>query len=139
MVQNFKKLKAGVNKVFAQKSDYLFVIILLLISVFAYKIHNRNLTREIKKYKIIIFKNDNDVKELSFQKPPLKPVEVQGKIGRVVVEWNEKGAFRVVSSGCPGQICVNSGWIRYGSVICVPNGVVVKAITDKEEFDAISQ
>jgi hypothetical protein len=139
MVQNLKKLKTGVNKVFARKSDYLFVIILLLISIFAYKIHNKNLGKEIKKYKIIIFTGKDEVKELNYRKPPLKPVEIQGKISRMTIEWNSKGAFRVVSSGCPSQICVNSGWVRHGSIVCVPNGVVIKAITEKEKFDAVSQ
>ena len=139
MVQNFEKLKTGVYRVFARKSDYLFVIVLLLISVFAYKLHNKNVSKEIKKYKIIIYKSDNEIKELLFNKLPLKPIEVQGKISPVLIEWNSNGAFRVVTSGCPGQICVNSGWVRYGSIVCVPNGVVVKAITEKEQFDAISQ
>jgi hypothetical protein len=50
--------------------------------------------------------------------------------------------IRVQSSDCPGQNCVHMGSIgqNFGTVICVPNRVVIheKRVSDKtSEFDAV--
>ena len=37
----------------------------------------------------------------------------------------ENGEVWVERSTCPNQICVHSGKIRSGSIVCAPNGVVI--------------
>ncbi|HOY67746.1 MAG TPA: NusG domain II-containing protein [Candidatus Ozemobacteraceae bacterium] len=55
-----------------------------------------------------------------------RAARVRGRLGEMVVETAEDGSVRVVSSPCPGQICVGQGWTHAGSsIVCVPNGVVL--------------
>ncbi len=62
---------------------------------------------------------------------------LKGKLGDSVVEFNPKLGARFVSSPCPNQTCVKMGWTKGISIICVPNGVVLRP--RKTEFDAISR
>lgn len=51
-----------------------------------------------------------------------------------------EGRVRVVSSDCPEQICVGTGWIGLPgqSIICVPNHTVFR-LTGRGGPDAVSQ
>lgn len=61
--------------------------------------------------------------------------------GRMVIEI-KNGAVRVKESNCPGQICVDTGFIsRSGQIItCVPHQVIIDIKSSKEAFlDAVVQ
>lgn len=47
----------------------------------------------------------------------------------------ENGQVRMTDSDCPDQICVRQGGISAGSLICLPNRVVVRVIGG--EYDAV--
>jgi hypothetical protein len=65
-------------------------------------------------------------------------VDVEGPIGTTRVEVRG-GKVRVVESPCTYRICIRQGWITKGSIICLPNRVVVTVGKDGErDIDAIS-
>ena len=46
-----------------------------------------------------------------------------------VMKMEIKGTkIRVTESDCPGQICVNIGWIQYSgqTIVCVPNKILIE-------------
>lgn len=65
-------------------------------------------------------------------------IEVEGRLGKSVIEISRKGA-RFIDSSCPNHLCVRRGWVSKSGdmVACVPNGVVVR-IVGKREYDAIT-
>lgn len=65
-------------------------------------------------------------------------VEVEGRIGKSVIEISEEGV-RFIDSCCPNHFCVRRGWVsRPGDMVaCVPNGIVVMVL-GKSEYDGIT-
>jgi hypothetical protein len=53
-----------------------------------------------------------------------RTVTVKGPEGETLVEIR-KSRVRISASACRNKLCVNQGWIEGGSVICLPNRVVV--------------
>lgn len=66
---------------------------------------------------------------------------VKGINGNLEVEIKDE-RVRVLSSSCPHQICVDTGWISrtYEQIICAPNRVFIslKTEAEKEDIDAVS-
>jgi hypothetical protein len=44
--------------------------------------------------------------------------------GSLLVEIKDR-RVRVKEAPCPNQVCVRQGWISGGSIVCLPNGVVI--------------
>ena len=61
--------------------------------------------------------------------------EVEGAIGTTVIEIRDSEA-RIISSPCPNQTCVRSGWS--GTLCCLPNRVICTAGNGEGGVDAIS-
>ena len=61
--------------------------------------------------------------------------EVEGAIGTTVIEIRDSEA-RIISSPCPNQTCVRSGWS--GTLCCLPNRVICTAGRGEGGVDAIS-
>ena len=59
-------------------------------------------------------------------------IEISGPAGGNTVEISEDGV-RVVSAGCPDQICVEHGYLREdtGPIVCLPNRLVVRFSKEK--------
>lgn len=51
-------------------------------------------------------------------------LSVHGPIGDTVIEI-KNSRVRVISSACPNKLCVHQGFIKRGSIICLPNRVVI--------------
>lgn len=51
-------------------------------------------------------------------------LDVEGPLGKTVIEIRDR-KVRVVSSACPNKLCVHQGFIRRGSIICLPNRVII--------------
>ncbi|MCC6345608.1 MAG: NusG domain II-containing protein [Nitrospirales bacterium] len=68
-----------------------------------------------------------------------KTVEVEGPLGRTVIEVKE-GRARIKDSPCRNRICMHQGWIRSGAVVCLPNRVMIRVTgtAGRREMDAIS-
>ena len=51
-------------------------------------------------------------------------LSVQGPIGQTIVEIKDR-KVRVTDSPCSNKFCIKQGWVGSGSIICLPNRVVV--------------
>lgn len=49
------------------------------------------------------------------------------------------GKIAVIRSDCPGEDCVSCGWIGGAgrSVVCLPNGLEIRVISDKTDVDFV--
>ena len=50
-------------------------------------------------------------------------------INRVVVE---NGAVRMAYADCPDQICVHTGTVKAGQIVCLPHRVIVTVTGEKQ-------
>jgi hypothetical protein len=60
--------------------------------------------------------------------------------GNMIIEIKGK-KVRVKDADCPNKLCVKQGWIVSGSIICLPNKVVImikKNIENSIKTDAVS-
>ncbi|MEW6713041.1 MAG: NusG domain II-containing protein [Candidatus Riflebacteria bacterium] len=135
MVQESETIKTAT--VFAGRGDYLFLVALLLVSGLAWFAHNQEGRGEISGYRIQIFSQPPQMLEL--ESVPAEPLHLQGILGPATVEFRADGAVRIASSTCHEEICMNYGWIKSGSLICVPNGIVVSIEKARSDVDAISR
>ncbi len=51
-------------------------------------------------------------------------VSVEGPEGRTTIEIKDR-KVRINESPCRNKLCIGQGWIRSGSIICLPNRVIV--------------
>ncbi len=65
---------------------------------------------------------------------------IEGKDGIVLSVEIDGGRVRVAHSGCPDQVCVNSGWLSKNgqTAACVPAGVSVRVICGSQEVDGVT-
>lgn len=63
---------------------------------------------------------------------------VVGAQGDVVVRI-EGGEAWVERADCPDQVCVHTGRIAGGAIVCAPNGIVVRSAGDGDGYDARSR
>ena len=127
------------NKLIKSKIDVFFLFALFVISTIAWVFHTVSMNVKPVKYKVSILLA-NETKNIIIDQVISKTMTVEGELGETVIEWDEQGRVRIVSSACPNNTCVSTGWINHSSVICVPNRVVVEAVTNQQpEFDAISR
>jgi len=79
-------------------------------------------------------RHPNGVQRLVLAGPP-RTIQAAGCVVSVA-----GGRVRVMSSDCPHQCCVHTGWkSRAGDIIvCVPNRVVVTIVGDESPYDALA-
>lgn len=65
-------------------------------------------------------------------------IRVAGPRGTSVLE-TRAGAIRFLSSPCPQQFCVHSGWLHRGgeATACLPNHLSVQVLGGGQAFDAM--
>lgn len=71
-----------------------------------------------------------------------KSFKIWGKEGEMVVEVAAEKGIRIASSTCKCQICVNSGWSKSETLICVPNEVAIipdKKSNGSDTVDAVTR
>ena len=59
----------------------------------------------------------------SLSAPLTFTVEFQGRTNTITAQ---PGRIRVESADCPDQVCVDQGWISDGTVVCLPNRLVIQ-------------
>ena len=65
-----------------------------------------------------------------------KTVPVKGPMGTTIVEIKDS-RVRIQDSPCHNKLCIRQGWINKGSLVCLPNKVVVTIDTGKETGDTV--
>lgn len=73
---------------------------------------------------VLVQADGETVMELSLDRDTRVVLGEEGHTNTLVIE---NGTARVVEAGCPDQICVNHGAIRYAgeSIVCLPHRLVV--------------
>ena len=63
--------------------------------------------------------------------------EVEGKYRNTVTVKN--GKIAVTDSDCPGKDCVHCGWSSASGklIVCLPNGMQIRIVTDRSEVDHV--
>ena len=126
-------------KLFAGEYEIFFVCLLMISSVLIFfHLDNNELNTEMPdKWKVTSL-SIPAVTELKM--PITKLYQLPGKLGNMTIEWNSRGFIRVLSSPCPCKMCINIGWRRTTSIICVPNEIIIEPILPAiNEVDAITR
>jgi hypothetical protein len=63
-------------------------------------------------------------------------VSVEGQLGKTTVEIRDN-KVRILDSPCRNKLCIHQGWIKKGTLVCLPNRVVVTIDRGKEKKDII--
>lgn len=137
MVQTSEEMKSKTPLIFSSTRDFIFLLLLVFVSLVAWVMHVAQDSSTANGYVVMVF--SEPVKTVVLNEIPPAPLELQGKIGAVKIEWKNSGEFRIASSTCPCKTCINYGWTRNGSIVCVPNGIVVKTQKSEEMVDAVSR
>jgi len=67
-----------------------------------------------------------------------REVPVEGSHGHAVVEIRD-GKVRMKEAWCNNRICMKQGWITRGTIVCLPNSIVIIAGSAiKKDLDAIT-
>ena len=53
-----------------------------------------------------------------------RTVTVEGSLGKTLIEIKDQ-RVRVTDSPCRNKLCIQQGWVRSGTIICLPNRVVI--------------
>ena len=115
--------------------DILIISVLFIASVLFIPFLHSN-TRDL----VEVYKVDDVIARYPLDEDRI--FSVQGVHGVLKVEIKEH-RVRVISSSCPYQICVDTGWISRANeqIICAPNRVFIsiKAEQEKKGIDAVSR
>ena len=109
------------------KSDIKLILIILIFSFLLLIFMNNDKNN----YAYVYYDNKEVLKiDLSINKNYI----VEGFNGEVLIEVKDT-KLRVVKENSPLHICSNEGWKNTGSIVCLPNKIVITF--DSEELDAI--
>ncbi|MBI5631898.1 MAG: NusG domain II-containing protein [Nitrospirae bacterium] len=65
-------------------------------------------------------------------------ISIEGTDGRTVLEI-KNNKVRMREADCSNQTCVKQGWISKGTIVCLPNNIVViVGSRSKKDIDAIT-
>lgn len=66
-------------------------------------------------------------------------LQLQGRYGDSTIEF-ENGKVRFATAPCRRKICMNAGWMNiYGQwAACLENGISIRVLGDKIDYDSIS-
>ena len=120
-------LKSLLNNTTIADRILLFVLILLSLSgiIFIKEVLPEGNTVQIEV-------NGNPVYLLPIEKDRI--VSVKGSLGNTVIEIkNHK--VRITESPCDNKLCIQQKWIEKGSIVCLPNRVVVIIGSQADEMN----
>ena len=85
-----------VKTVFANRSDFIFLAILLVVSVLSWALYEMENSNPSGGFKIQAFTEPPQT--LRFANAPPEPVKIDGRIGQAIVEFKSDGSYRIASS-----------------------------------------
>ncbi len=108
------------------------LILFLLISCFSFIIFFNKIFSN--KQSIHIYSEGKEVYILSLNEN--NKVDIKGRLGITTVEIKDK-KVRITSSPCENKLCIKQGWKDSGSIICLPNNIIVSIGEYKKEGSGI--
>ncbi|HWQ78019.1 MAG TPA: NusG domain II-containing protein [Anaerovoracaceae bacterium] len=115
---------------FFKRTDILVIIGILVVSaaswgVYSHVADDRGVKAEIYYYNDLVETVDLNGEERSFSIPQDE---------NVILHLYQDGSIAFVESDCPDKVCIHAGKQRMAGqfAACLPNGIVVKIVSDKE-------
>jgi len=116
------------------KKDRIFIAVYVLVCIIA-SVMIYALPQGDGKGKAVIYRDGERVASL--------PLSADGEYTFPDISYTvavKDGRAFIRESHCPGMVCVNTGKVYLGgaSIICVPNGIMVRIEKDKVDIDAVA-
>ncbi|MDD2469782.1 MAG: NusG domain II-containing protein [Bacilli bacterium] len=117
------------------KHDYLLISIVMIIGVSFFII---NSLVSFKASKAYVYYDNELVQTIDLSHDDLKEYTIKGYNGDVVIE-TMKNKIRVKEETSPLHLCSKQGWVSSSlePIVCLPNKVVIRIESSKEEVDAV--
>ena len=122
-----------------KKADILVIILIVILSFLIYFFTNK-LPKEDENIskKVVITVDGKIYKEVPLTKKTDEKIDINTVYGKneVIIE---KGEVHMHESNCKDKICIKMGKISIpgDSIICLPNRVMVKIVSDKKNHDSL--
>ncbi len=125
-----------------KKSDWLIILVLALLPIFIKAVYSLAPATDIYFQIIQLVKDKEVVERIEYSQTKTKVIH--GKIGDMLLEFDKEKGVRVASSTCPCQVCVNYGWTKNETLVCVPNAVLIQPVfnnskSSHDQVDAVSR
>lgn len=122
-----------------KKTDWIIILVLILLPLLIKAIYAFVPQKDVY-FQIKYYANNKEIIE-NVEPEKTKTIIIQGKMGNMILEFDQDKGARVASSTCPCQVCVNSGWSKNDALVCVPNAVLIKAINSNKDnsVDAVTR
>ena len=122
-----------------KKADILVIILIVIASFLIYFFTNKLPKEDVNISKKVVITVDGKIyKEVPLTKNTYEKIDINTVYGKneVIIE---KGEVHMHESNCQDKICMKMGKISIhgDSIICLPNRVMVKIVSDKKNHDSL--
>ena len=110
-----------------KKKDFILIFIILLIVVVSFGINHFTNAKSGKQIEIYV---DNELYK-TYDIDDEDEIKIESEEGYNVVKIHNHGA-QITEASCPDKVCIQEGFITKPSesIVCLPNKVHIKIITD---------
>ena len=110
-----------------KKKDFILIFIILLIAVVSFGINHFTNAKSGKQIEIYV---DNELYK-TYDIDDEDEFKIESEEGYNVVKIHNHGA-QITEASCPDKVCIHEGFITKPSesIVCLPNKVHIKIITD---------
>ena len=110
-----------------KKKDFILIFIILLIVVASFGINHFTNAKSGKQIEIYV---DNELYK-TYDIDDEDEIKIESEEGYNVVKIHNHGA-QITEASCPDKVCIHEGFITKPSesIVCLPNKVHIKIITD---------
>lgn len=63
-------------------------------------------------------------------------VSVEGPLGKTEIEIKDH-KVRITESPCNNKLCIRQGWTRQGTIICLPNRIIVTIEDESHQSETV--
>lgn len=110
-----------------KKKDFILIFVILLIAVVSFGINHFTNAKSGKQIEIYV---DNELYK-TYDIDDEDEIKIESEEGYNVVKIHNHGA-QITEASCPDKVCIHEGFITKPSesIVCLPNKVHIKIITD---------
>lgn len=110
-----------------KKKDFILIFVVLLIAVVSFGINHFTNAKSGKQIEIYV---DNELYK-TYDIDDEDEIKIESEEGYNVVKIHNHGA-QITEASCPDKVCIHEGFITKPSesIVCLPNKVHIKIITD---------
>lgn len=110
-----------------KKKDFILIFVILLIAVVSFGINHFTNAKSGKQIEIYV---DNELYK-TYDIDDEDEFKIESEEGYNVVKIHNHGA-QITEASCPDKVCIHEGFITKPSesIVCLPNKVHIKIITD---------